>query len=134
MTDGEVLTTRYVAKSSIVSGTRDGTFNKPFQTIQQAIDYWGVPQTQQEYTLPKTINVIDTETYTENITYYTGNYTFNFLAASIQGNITWQIDNAERYGSTRQPQLNIIRNPESVETGLTGDIQCLLKLLFHLEL
>jgi hypothetical protein len=113
---------RYVASSATFTGTADGTFNKPFATIQDAINFYGVPTTQAEYLQNNIIEVIDSSVYTGNLLFPTGIWTLSFPNATIVGNVEWEVDNAERFGSTNQCQLSLIRNTNTITTGLTGNI------------
>lgn len=117
----------YVAKNADVTGTRDGSFERPFATIQEAIDLYGVPTTQAEYLLLKNIEVLDTATYTENLTFPTGRWVLNFSKAFIVGNITWEVTNTERFGSTQQPTLVLQKDVNDIVTAVTGNISVIRK-------
>ncbi len=112
----------YIAKNANVTGTRDGTFERPFATIQDAINLFGVPTTQAQFTLVKVYEVLDTATYTENLFFPTGIHNVKFPNAVITGNITFEVTNAERFGSTAQPQLILEKNANNVQSGVNGSL------------
>lgn len=112
-----VLDVRYVAESAIVTGARDGTFAKPFATIQDAIDFFGDPVDQADYRETKTIVFLDGSIYTENPVFTTRKYVLVGDNIQIDGDITYQIDGALLYGASglgASPQFKIINPIENV--------------------
>lgn len=126
---GFLANSSYVASSAVVTGTRDGSFDRPFDAVQNGIDRFGVPTTQAEYLTPKIVNILDTSTYTEGgtLTIPTGIWTINFPEAVLNCNIVWELDNAERFGSTQQPRLTLSGNVDNVTTRVTGTITVVRK-------
>lgn len=119
--------TVYVNASVTVTGTRNGSERYPYATIQDAIDHFGIPSTQAEYELVKTIVIQDGTNYTENLLFPTGLWYVRFNQASLTGTIDWEIDSAERQGSSTAPRLFLLKDEADISVGITGDIEVYLK-------
>lgn len=117
----------YVDATATVYGTRDGSWDYPYATIQDAIDHYGVPTTQAEYLQVKEIIVLDSSIYTENLTFPMGIWIVRFGSAELLGTITWEIDSAERFGSSEAPVLFLDRNTSNIDNSIAGNITVTLK-------
>jgi hypothetical protein len=115
------ITTYYVASSFTVFGTRDGSRDYPFSTLQEAGDAIGVPTNQAEYLRQYNIIILDSGVYA-GITLSTGRITVNFSNATIIGDIRWQVTNTERFGSTAAPFLNLVKDQATIQSGITGNV------------
>lgn len=88
----------YVSKS--FTGEANGSYNAPFPTITNALDAIGQPTTLEEYRRNITIDIIEPETYTENIIIPHGFITIKGSGVIIDGNITREISSETQYGSS----------------------------------
>ena len=113
---------RYVAKTATFTGTADGTFNKPFATIQEAIDYFGVPVSQADFNRQVQIQVLDRAGYTEVITLTTRRYNFVFAGGTVNGNWTQNIDNALKFGSNFFPRIDCYSATRNGGTQVIGSL------------
>lgn len=113
---------RYVAQSSVVTGTRDGTWEYPFASIQDAINYWGAPTNQADYNRQLTIIVLDRAVYTETLTWSTRRYGITFVGGTPTGNWTVNIDGALRFGSSFNPTLDVYSASRNLGTQIIGNM------------
>ena len=97
--------TRYISADAIVSGARDGSFDAPYATYQEAIDHYGVPTTQTEYEQRKYLIFLDTASYTEDVVFPMGIWRVDFNQSSQTGTTDWEIDNGENVLSTTNFKL-----------------------------
>lgn len=112
---------RYVASSATFTGTADGTFDKPFATIQEAIDFFGTPVSQADFNRQVQIQVLDRATYAEALTLTTRRYNFVFAGGTVSGNWTMNIDGALRFGSSSFPRVDIYSNTRNSGTSIIGN-------------
>lgn len=111
-----------VAASAPVSGARDGSFDRPFATIQDAINSFGDPVDQTDYARQLIISVLDRVAYTENLTFTTRRYTLRLNGNLITGNITVNINNALRFGSPFNPGVDIYSDTRPGGAQIIGNI------------
>lgn len=118
-TFASVQDTRYVAASSTVVGTRDGSFYRPYLTVQEAVDDFGDPVNEADYREIKTIVFLDDSVYNENVTLTTRKYVFVGNKIQIDGDITYQVDGALLYGASglgANPEFSILNPVENTTT------------------
>jgi hypothetical protein len=116
-----------VDSTTVVTKTRTGAYEAPYATYQDAIDHFGVPTTQAEYELGKTIIFLDSADYTEDVVFPMGIWRVRLQNAQHTGTTDWEIDAGERFGSSSAPRLDIDKNVNSIASGTTGDIEVYLK-------
>ena len=110
----------YFAPGSTVAGTRDGTFDYPFDTFQAAIDSFGTPTTQADYNRFCTIRCLNAPVISETITFSTRRYIIQLNGGTFTGNWVMGIDNALRFGSSFNPQLDIFSGTRPIGTQIIG--------------
>lgn len=86
----------FVSKNIAVSG--DGSVSSPFKTIQEAVNYFGIPISAADYQRRCCIYVLDSGTYTENLIIPHRNITIFGNGLKISGNITREIDDNLEFG------------------------------------
>jgi hypothetical protein len=119
---------RYVSRSAVVAGDRDGSIDYPFNTVQEAFDYFGEPVDLTDFSTICEIVVLDKQSYPEvTITAYTRRYYLDLDGgATISGNWTWNIDNALRFGSGASPTIEIYANSRGAGTTISGSFTAVL--------
>jgi hypothetical protein len=117
----------YWSPSSIVFGTRDGSRDYPFATMQEAIEHFGEPVDLADYLRQVYIVCLDSPTITQNITLYTRRYRFYFQGGTLSGNWTQIIDNALRFGSTINPTVDMYSATRNLGTQIIGNLTIQLK-------
>lgn len=117
----------YVARSAVVTGTRDGSLDYPFETVQDAIDFFGDPVDLADYSIQVEITILDKSSYNENLVFTTRQYYIDMSGgSSINTNTTWSINNALRFGSGASPRIEIYANSRGAGTNLVGNFTATL--------
>jgi len=111
----------YFAPGSTVAGTRDGTFDYPFNTFQDAIDSFGTPTTQADYNRFCTIRCLNAPVISETLTFSTRRYIIQLNGGTFTSTGTMNIDGALRFGSSFNPQLDIFASNRPIGTQIIGN-------------
>lgn len=111
----------YVAQTAIVTGTRDGSWDAPFEFIQDAVDAYGAPVDAADYNRQATIQILDKAVYSENVVLGTRRYSFVFPGGTPTGSWTMNIDNALRFGSSFSPGVDIYSATRPLGTQFIGN-------------
>jgi len=93
----------YVDSSSIVGGTRNGSFYRPFLTVADALTALGTPVDANDYNRFIKIIVLNEAAYSDALTIPTRKILFELNGADLTGGITIEIDSAQRFGNTSAP-------------------------------
>lgn len=112
----------YVAPSTTVFGTRNGTFDYPFASLQDAADYYGDPIDQADYEKFCAIKYLNTPITTENVDLSTRRYRIYTEGGTFTTNITVNVDNALRFGSSFSPSIDFYSATRPNGTQVIGNM------------
>jgi hypothetical protein len=133
--DGEVITinalrqisliidTKYVSQTADVDDEiRDGSFDRPFKFIQDAVDAFGAPVDIDDYNRQVSIIILDRAVYNETLNLFTRRYFFSFQGGTPTGNWNVNINNASRFGSSFNPTIDFYSSTRNLGTQFIGNL------------
>lgn len=113
----------YVSKNIATSG--NGTLGTPFKTIQEGINYFGLPINAADYQRRCKVVILDSGVYTENLIIPHRAITIEGNGVTISGNITREIDDNLEFAvssSTFRARFSMIGSGVTARDSHTGFI------------